>query len=135
MEAYQCKQGKLPGGSNYRRVMKAARLEYHTLQSNPRRRTYIKAQYFDKEKVFIDLFWEHLKQMRPADRIRRLKLYACALELIANCTLSPKIKINPNNVNETLYRFKGTSKEGAIFYVQIKENRKERKDFISIVPR
>jgi len=70
------------------------------------------------------------------DRFRRLKYYDCTLDLIRNTRVQPTIKSNPNNKSELFYRFKGKTKGGNVYSVQIKENKvTKRKDFISIIPR
>lgn len=135
MKVYKCKRGKLSGGSNYARVMRAARHEYRAHQINPRRHTYVRSKYFKKDKVFIDLFWDHIKQKRRPDKVRRLKLYACAIELIVNTAIAPTTKHNPNKPTEKLHRFAGQTKEGQFFYVQIKEMKTGRKNLLSIVPK
>ncbi len=132
---YQSKRGRLPGGSNYNKVVRAARLEHRALQKNaPRRLAYVKSRYFKGKKIFIDEFWMHLKQKPPADRVRRLRLYACAIDLIMNSPFEPTTRINQNKPGEKLHRFTGLSANDEIFYVQIRESKKGRKYFMSTFP-
>ncbi len=128
-----CRQ--LPG-SSVEELMKLARREYHTLQKRtPRRQAYIRSKYFTKDKIFVNQFWDHLGQKNRQDKVRRLKLYACAIDLIRNNTSAPETMQNPNNPDESLHRFEGKTADGVAFYVQIKENKKNnRKDFMSAFP-
>lgn len=135
-QVYKCKQDRLPG-SSYKELIKLARREYHTIQSrSPRRIPYVRSAYFTKDKIFINNFWDHLSQKNAKDRVRRLRLYSCAIELIRNSKYTPLTLQNPNNIDETLHRFDGDTSSGDKFSVQIKENKKtNRKEFISCFPR
>lgn len=132
---YVCKNKALPGTS-YKELVKHARYEYHVIQNKtPRRIPYIRSAYFTKDKIFINNFWEHINQKNARDRVRRLKLYICAIELIRNSKLTPNTSQNPNNNDELLHRFDGITSNGVKFSVQIKENKKtNRKEFISCFP-
>jgi hypothetical protein len=81
MKYFQVKNCKL-SGSDYSEVYKNAWQEYLQEKSKNRRRSYLKANYFKKEKIFIDIFWSHLKQKNWVDRFRRLKHYFCVICLI-----------------------------------------------------
>ena len=133
MIVYKTKIGKL-GGTSYKEVIKKARKVFHEVEKRSKRSTYLKSVYF-RRKVFFNLFWEHINQKSPRDRIRRLKLLPCAIELIENSRQKPTAKLNPNKRKEKLHRFGGTTPAGELFYVQIKENIKtKRLDFISVFP-
>jgi hypothetical protein len=134
-QVYRCKNNALPGTS-YKELVKFARHEYHIIQNKtPRRIPYIRSAYFTKDKIFINNFWDHLNQKNARDRVRRLKLYICAIELIRNSKIAPTTMQNPNNNDETLHRFDGITANGLLFSVQIKENKKtNRKEFISCFP-
>ncbi len=134
-QLYKCKNGTLPGTS-YKELIKQARHEYHLIQNKtPRRIPYVRSAYFTKDKIFINNFWEHLNQKNARDRVRRLKLYTCAIELIRNSKQTPNTLQNPNNSDELLHRFEGLASNGAKFSVQIKEIKKtNRKEFISCFP-
>ncbi|MCL5410824.1 MAG: hypothetical protein M1324_03135 [Patescibacteria group bacterium] len=133
MILYKTKIRKL-GGTSYKEVVEKARRVYHDIEKRSKRSAYLKSAYFSK-KVFFNLFWEHINQKSPRDRIRRLKLLPCAIELIENSKNKPTSKKNPNNKNEILHRFGGVTLTGELFYVQIKENAKtKRRDFISVFP-
>jgi hypothetical protein len=116
--------------------MKLARREFHSIQKRtPRRQAYIRSKYFNKDKIFINQFWDHLSQKVREDKRRRLRFYACGIELIKNTAYSPETTQNPNNADELLHRFGGMTASGQLFYVQIKENKKnDRKDFMSVFP-
>ena len=135
MQLYASPYRPLPG-SSVNELMKLARHEFHIIQKRtPRRQAHIRSHYFTRDKVFINQFWEHINQKSRRDRIRRLCLYTCAIDLIRNTTLTPETVQNPNNPNESLHRFAGKTTNGTVFYVQIKENKKNnRKDFMSVFP-
>ncbi len=62
-------------------------------------------------------------------------VYAAALEVIKNSNIHPEAVENPNKKRELLYRFKGKTKDGILFTVQIKEDKKSgAKYFISVFP-
>ena len=123
-------------GSNLEEVTRRARYEYHTIQKRtPRRVPYIKSKYFTKDKIFVNNFWDHNNQKSPRERVRRLKLYACAIDLIRNTTLSPDTIYTNVDMDIGLHRFYGQTRGGKYFCVQIKENKRSgRKDFISVFP-
>lgn len=82
MSVYKSRNKQL-AGTSYNELIRIARYEYHLIQKRtPRRVPYIRSQYFTKDKVFINNFWEHLSQKSPKDRVRRLKLYNAAIELL-----------------------------------------------------
>lgn len=67
--------------------------------------------------------------------MRRIALYAAALEVMQKSTVAPEIKQNPNRKSEILYRFFGITKEKEKLVVQIKEDVKSKQKFlISIFP-
>lgn len=134
MQVYETQAKKL-SGSSYKEVERAARKLHRQIAAQSKRSPYIRSKYFNKEKVFINLFWEHLNQKRQRDRKRRLKFYPCAIELIKETRFDPTIKGNPNRYNELQYRFIGLSYEGQLFCVQIKEMKKTgQKHLISVFP-
>ncbi len=134
MQAYQVKTNKL-SGTSYAEIERAARSIYKRIAAQTKRNPYIRSVYFQKEKIFLKLFWEHLNQKRRSDRKRRLKFYACALELLRSTTCEPQSKPNVDVSGEILHRFMGITKEGEIFYVQVKQGkRKGDKHFISVFP-
>lgn len=134
MKPYRTKASVIPG-TDYREVHSRARQIYDREKKRTRRRAYVRSAYFNKEKVFIDLFWQHLHQKNWRDRVRRLKYYPVALELIRHSKNDPHIRRNPNKTSEILYRFQGITADGKQFTVQIKENMKRRQKFlISIYP-
>src|SRR5690242_1641856 len=105
MNVYQSKYGLLPGTS-YREVMAAARREYHIIQKRtPRRVPYARSCYFTKDKIFLNTFWDHLRQKHPADQQRRLKYYRCALDLIRNSREAPETIFSRDDRDVLLHRF------------------------------
>ncbi len=123
MNTYQTKAAKL-WSTRYSDLIKEARQIYHRIERQTRRRPYVRSAYFRKEKVFLDSFWEHLNQKLPSERRRRLKYFPCGLELIRQSRIAPSTKDNPNKANELLHRFTGTTPDGELFYVQIRQNKK-----------
>jgi hypothetical protein len=135
MKVYKSKYDQIPGSSHWE-IIKAARYEYHKIQKRtPRRQAYIKSQYFRKDKVFINQFWEHLKQKHPGDQLRRAKLFICAIDLIRHSPHLGDTIYGNDNRNIGLHRFYGKTKDGLQFCVQIRENKRTgRKDFMSVFP-
>ena len=132
MKIFKCKQSKLPGRS-YNDIERAARSMHNEISRTTKRNPYIKAPYFGKDKIFIDLFWSHLNQKTRGDRKRRLKFYGVAIELLQNSRLEPISRMNPNGKNEVVHRFGGITSTNELFYVQVKEDVKTgRKYFMSV---
>ncbi len=134
LEIYKTKVKKL-AGTSYGEVYSKARFIYKTISSKTKRRPYIRSVFFGKEKIFLDYFWHHLMEKNSNDRFRRLKLYACGIDLIKNSHIKPIIRNNPNRQNEIFYRFVGLDSNNEMFYVQIKEDTKSgEKSMISVFP-
>lgn len=135
MQYYQTKAGKI-SGTNFKEVHQKAFDIYLEIRKKTKRRPYIRSTYFRKEKVFLNLYWEHLlSQDNWRDRLRRIKYFIAALELMKNTTLEPTSKENPNKLGETFHRFSGKTRDGEIFFVQIKEYKKKKQKYlISIFP-
>jgi len=69
------------------------------------------------------------------DKTRRLKYYPCAIELIQKSRIEPTSKENPNRVGEIVHRFAGSTRENELFFVQIKELKKNgEKSLMSVFP-
>ncbi len=135
MKSYQVKNCKL-SGSSYNEVYKKAWQVYLLEKKKSKRRTYVRSVYFKKSKIFLDVFWNHLKQKNWVDRFRRLKYYFCAIELIKNSRIDPETFQDVNNSKEILHRFSGVTKNGEEFFVQIKENKRtDQKYFVSVFPK
>ncbi|TAN33166.1 hypothetical protein EPN28_02890 [Patescibacteria group bacterium] len=135
MEVYKVKSSKL-SGTNFSEVYKHAFAQYQKIKRKTKRRPYIRSAYFNKEKIFLELFWQHLHtKLNHRDKIRRVKYYPCAIELIQNCRFDPISKDNPNDKSEILHRFVGVTKDREKFLVQIKQNKKNnQKWLISVFP-
>lgn len=135
MKIYKTKSDKFTG-SNFREVHKKAIALYKQIKSKTKRRPYIRSAYFKNGKVFLELFWSHLfNKQNWRDRIRRLKYFACAIELIRKSKFEPESKENPNKRTEILHRFAGATRENDLFFIQIKEDkRRGQKWLISIFP-
>lgn len=134
MKAYRTKALILSGTST-KDVYKQAETYYKEMKAHTKRRPYIRSVYFNKEKVFLELFWQHLHQKNWRDRARRIKFFPCAIELIRFSHCEPISKENPNNSSELLHRFTGITSDSRLFYVQIKESKHTRqKWFLSVFP-
>lgn len=129
---YQCKQ-ELIKGDNYAEIVKKARRIYHILSRQTRRDPFVRSPYFNKEKVFLNSFWNHLNTKRQKDRKRRLVFYGCAIELIVENRTQPDTPFKSKN--ERLFRFKGVSADEHQFTVQIREELSTgKKYFTSVFP-
>jgi hypothetical protein len=134
MKTYQTKVSKLRG-TDYHEVYKKAFNYYNKVKGKTKRRPYIRSTYFNKDKIFLAIFWSHLKQKNWRDRLRRIRYLPPAIELISNSRLEPISKENPNKTTEVLHRFAGVTIDKDIFFVQIKEKKKTgKKYFISTYP-
>lgn len=132
---YRTRTRSFPG-TRYADVYKSAYHYYKQIKRKTRRRPYVRSMYFHKQKVFLELFWQHTRMHRNVgDKARRVKYFACAIELIQFSRLEPTTKENPNKSGELLHRFTGMTPNGKIFYVQIKERkRSEQKWLLSVFP-
>jgi hypothetical protein len=134
MKVYQTKAKKL-SGSRYSEVYPLALSLFKVIKRKSKRRSYLRSGYFNREKIFLDLFWQHIHDKNLHDKVRRLKYYGCALELLKNSKFEPISKENPNRRSEILHRFAGMTPEKDLFFVQIKEDKKtNEKFFISVFP-
>lgn len=134
MKIYQTKTKKIPGTS-YGEVYLPAFIVFKQIKSRTKRRPYVRSAYFKNQKIFLDYFWEHLHQKNWRDRVRRLKYYPCAIDLIKNSQTEPTSKQNPNKPAEILHRFAGLTKDKEIFFVQIKEDKKtDQRHLLSVFP-
>ncbi len=132
-EIYITKTKKL-SGTNGTELFRHAHSEYHLIVLGSKRKPYLRSAYFNKEKVFLDYFWNHLRSKNWNDRIRRLRFYSCALDLIKNTRAHPTLESSISN-SVKLHRFFGMNKQGERFAVQIKEyTKRKEKHFISVFP-
>jgi hypothetical protein len=130
MKAYKTKLKQL-SGSSYKEVHKKAEDHFKKIQIKTKRRPYVRSAYFKKNKIFLGLFWSHLyNKTNLKDKIRRLKLFPCAVELIQKSTFEPTSKENPNKKSEILHRFGGITGNNELFYVQIKEDKRSGEKFL-----
>ena len=135
MKVYKTNKSKIPGTS-FGEIRKNADRIFDKIKSKSKRTPYIRSKYFKKEKVFLNIFWRHLHEKNNRDKIRRLRYYACGLDLIQYSVCNPDTYDNFKHKDELLYKFCGICKNGETFIVQIKENKRtKRKDLISIYPK
>ena len=133
MDPYRTKSKKIPG-TNYGEVMRNAFGLFDDIKKKTKRRPYVRIAYFKKEKVFFDYFREHLFQKLPKERMRRLKYFKAAIELVRFSRNDPVSKTNINKGKEIVYRFAGLTAEKELFFVQIKEDKRKRKYLMSFFP-
>lgn len=131
---YKTKADKLPG-TKYREVYKKAQGIFAPIRKRTKRKPYIRSAYFGKDKIFFDYFWTHLRQKHPLERARRLKYFACALDLIQFSYKHPETRQSSEKKSVILHRFSGVTKDGHQFYVQIQEHKPTgTKQFMSVFP-
>lgn len=135
MQHFQSKYNFVPGSSRDE-LIKATRRIYHAIQKrNSRRLAHVRSKYFAGNKVFINNFWDHLKQMRAEEQTSRLKYYHCALDLLRNTTLSPRTIYKKDSPDDAFHRFYGKTLAGKHFCVQVKQSKRTgRLDFMSVFP-
>lgn len=135
MVPYKTNAGILHGTS-YSEIRRNALDVFKRIRGKTKRKAYIRSAYFNKQKVFLDYFWDHLLQKHYKDRIRRLKYITASVELIQYSRNHPISRDSTEKEGELLHRFFGETKEGKEFYVQIKEVKQTgRKYFISCFPK
>ena len=123
------------GGTSYKEIRKKALGFYREIKQKSKRKPYVRSAFFKKEKVFLDLFWSHLYEKNYWDQMRRMKFFACGIELIQKSRHEPVSKENPNKSGEILHRFAGVAKGNELFFVQIKKDKSTSKKFlVSIFP-
>jgi len=122
-------------GSQLKLIEEQARAQYKEIGRQTKRNPYVRSQYFNKEKIFLELFWIHLSQKHDNEQKRRLKLYPCAIDLLKNTACSPGIFRDSRKSNEKYYRFYGITINGIEFCVQVKEDKRTgNKHFMSVFP-
>lgn len=132
MKIYQSTADILTG-ENYIDLERKARKIHNEIAHRTKRSPYVRSTYFKKQKIFIKPFWEHLNQKSQNDRRRRLKYYAAAIDLLRHSPYEPLTKLNPNGDGQIVHRFAGQTKDGNLFFVQIKEDRRtDAKYFMSV---
>lgn len=130
MIPYQAKSKKI-SGTSYGEVFHDALKVFDEIKKKTKRRPYVRSAYFKKEKIFFDYFREHLFQKSAKERMKRLRFFKAAVELVKHSRNEPIIKTNPNKPGEKFYKFVGLTAEKDIFFAQIKEDKRKRKYFMS----
>jgi hypothetical protein len=131
---YKSKYEPLPG-SSYDEVIPRAHREHNAIRRRTKRQPYVRSRYFNKDKVFLNIFWNHLVQKRRGEQTARARLYLCAIDLLRNTPHSPDSIFSYENPNTVLHRFYGATNGDQLFYVQVRQNKKSgRKDFMSVFP-
>jgi hypothetical protein len=123
-------------GSSYDEVLRHARNENKKIVALTKRQPYVRSTYFNKDKVFVSLFWAHIMQKHRKERMKRLKLFGAAIDLLRNTRLEPETIFKNEDPSNFLHRFYGVTKDGVGFCVQVKQNKRTgRKDFMSVFDR
>lgn len=135
MQVFRTKTARLKG-SDFHEVNKQAFGFYQKIKKKSKRKPYVRSAYFKKDKIFLAYFWQHLfEKANWRDRVRRVKYFSAAIDLIQNSKFDPKSKENANKPGEILHRFSGLTKDNHLFHVQIKEDKKSgQKYLISVFP-
>ena len=135
MNIYKTKIRSVPG-TDFNEIYHRSYCYYLQIKRKSRRRPYVRSKYFNKNKIFLELFWRRLFENKNwRDRSRRSKFFPAAIELIKRSQLNPASIENPNNRTQILHRFSGITKDNCIFYVQIKEEKKTgEKWLMSVFP-
>ncbi|MDR1300331.1 MAG: hypothetical protein LBK50_01340 [Candidatus Nomurabacteria bacterium] len=107
-------------GSNLKEVSKKMLREFHDIEQRTKRRPSVRCKAFENSKIFIGEYISHQNQKKRADRLRRLKFFPCAIDLIENTTEKPTEKVLKSG--EVLYRLYGIAGNGQKFIVQISKN-------------
>lgn len=137
MSVFQSRHDLLPG-SSYDEVVAHARKEFNTIRHLTKRQPYVRSKYFRGDKIFVTVFWDHLMQKHRTDRMKRLRFYKAAIDLLRHSVLPPATPpiADPAHDNVLLYRFYGRTRDGKEFCVQVKQDiRSGRKDFMSVFDR
>ncbi len=135
MNVYKTRENTFTG-TDFKEIHEKAVSAYKAICKRSRRRPYVRSRYFQKSKIFLGPFWQHVYEKKNyGDQMRRMKYFSCAIELIQNSHFNPTTKENPNKNSELLHRFYGCTKKSEHFIVQIKEDKSSGEKFlISIFP-
>lgn len=134
LQPFTCQKPPLPG-HRYVEVVPQARKLLRELEKRTKRRPYVRSAYFRKEKIFFDYFWDHVRQKLPSDQARRLKFLPCALELLQKSHHDPLTFQEPDRPDLLLHRFAGKTRDGRLFYVQVREEKRgSTKQCLSVFP-
>ena len=89
MQKYHTKVEQLRGAGYPELYAKALNL-YKEIGKRTKRRSYIRSAYFQKDKIFLEIFWQHLHLKNWRDRKRRIRYFPCAIELIQHSRCDPE---------------------------------------------
>lgn len=121
-------------GSNLKEVTKNMMRDFHDIEKRSKRRAFVRCKVLNNDKVFIGEYISHQSQKMRIDKLRRLKLFPCAISLIETTTYKSTKKILKSG--EVLYRLYGMAGNGQKFIVQISENPKSgNKRLMSAFPK
>lgn len=110
MKVYRSKYIKITGTS-YEEIIRNARKQHQVIKKRTKRQPYIRSKYFNRDKIFVNLFWEHLMQKHRGEQQQRARFYLCAIDLLRNNTHDPRTIFTYGNLNIMLHRFIGISKD------------------------
>lgn len=126
---FRCRSRPLTG-HKYADIMPQIRQIFRALQRQTKRRTYVRSAFFKKDKIFFDYFWIHINQKLKHDRTRRLRFFACALELLRVSKNPPRTFIKKELPNVIYHEFLGQARDGSRFAVIIKQHRDSGKKYL-----
>lgn len=131
---YRCKAAPLRG-HRFVDIMPQVRKEFRTLQKRTKRRPHVRSDYFKKNKIFFDYFWQHMQRKSVVDRARRLKYFPCALEVLRKSRHNPTTFVDINQPDIIKHEFVAIAPDGVRFSVIIQEDRKtDKKQLLSLYP-
>ena len=84
-----------------------ARREYKKIVNLTKRQPYVRSTYFNKDKIFVAIFWEHLSQKHRKERMKRQKFYNAAIDLLRNSRCEPDTIFKSNNLLLGYRQFRG----------------------------
>ena len=122
-------------GHTYKDISNQAKAIYKREKIRTKRKPYVRSAYFKKDKIFLELFWQHLWQKNWRDRKRRVQFFDCALDLLRHSRVDSVSVQDPNHKSVMLHRFYGMTPTGYEFCVQVKQDKKTgQKWLMSVFP-
>jgi hypothetical protein len=130
---FQSKYNEM-AGTSYCELINKAHAIVNALNPNHRRKENVHCGYYSGEKIFFEYFWQHQSNKPPADKMRRIRFFQCAVDLLQNTTYAPNIEPSGKNSSELWLSFYGKTKSGVKFVVHLKSNQRGNKYLMSIFP-
>lgn len=117
---YQCKTPALKSSKHGKLIIKARDFVQKWTAQSAGSRPYVRVKFLErgKQRVFVDLFENHLKGKSKREKTRRYPLLPCVRELLRNSTDCPIVTKDGNLMLE------GATADGETFKVIIKDSEK-----------